>query len=490
MESDEMRQAKRLVLISNRGPVEFRWSEGGDVEAIPGQGGLASALREAARYGPTTWLSSPLSPVDRLIAEGRCPVPTDHAVSRFVATEEEEYGLFYRVTCNGVLWFLQHSLPWPEEQTEADRRHAWERGYLPVNEAFARAAVRELARGDVRGVMLHDYHFYSAPALIRRARPDAALQHFIHIPWPAPSEWRRLPEPMVVEVCRGLLGNDSIVFQTNECVENFLDLCAAALQSAEVDRPSGEVTLDGRRTRVWANGISVDPDALQETGSSPEFNRYRWLLRPPPGVRLIVRVDRVDPTKNLGRGFEAYRLLLRARPDLREKVLFLAHLVPSRADVPAYGRHQQEVLSAIEAVNREFGSHRWQPVRLVMEHNQVQAMAALSLYDVLLVNPVADGMNLVAKEGPTMNTRDGVLVLSRRAGAWQELSCGAIGIDPLDVAGTARALEEALSMPPGERRERSQRLKKTIRAHDLHAWFAALLADLDRRGAGAASTAA
>lgn len=473
-------QAK-LLTVSNRGPVEFRRDEEGQVIAVPGSGGLATALRVAAQLYPTTWLSSPISPLDRqMAAEHTAMRGDDDAASVFVATDERAYELFYGTFANQVLWFLQHSLPWPQELTAADAARAWREGYAAVNTAFAEAIAAELERDVYRAVVFHDYHFYLAPRLVRRMRPEVYLQHFVHIPWPEPQEWGRLDDGIVTAICDGLLANDSLAFQTPRDAGRFLATCAAYLSEADVDAAAGYVRYQGGSTRVWANGISVDVRELVEAAATPEFSRYRYLLRPGPGMKTIVRVDRMDPTKNVIAGFEAYALLLERHPELRERVYFLAHLFPSRSGVSAYQRYEEEARARVEAVNRRFGTFFWKPVRLVYEHNRMQALAAMSLYDVLLVNPLADGMNLVAKEGPVLNTRDGVLVLSSEAGAHAELACGAISIDPRDVDGTAEALYQALTMPAEERRERALRLRNKVRGRDLRDWFRALLADIDR----------
>ncbi len=471
---------QRLLTVSNRGPVEHHFDETGAAVAVPGQGGLANALRAAAQYRPTTWLSSPMTPVDRLIAEGKCPPAANDGASHFVATDARAYDLFYSTFSNEVLWFLQHSLPIPDELGPREIREAWEAGYLAVNRAFAGAVIDELAAGSFRAVMIHDYHFYALPRKVRDARRDAYLQHFIHIPWPAASTWKALSPDIAQAVCDGLLANDSVVFQTGADAAAFLDTVESLLPGVAVDHESGRVSYRDHETRVWANGISADPRELDEAAASPEFSRYRYLLRPDPGQKLIVRVDRLDLTKNHVRGFEAYRLLLRQHPELREKVLFLALLVPSKTDIPSYREYQDQTLRLVEEINSEFGNHRWKPIRVINEHNRMQALAAMSLYDVLLVNPVADGMNLIAKEGPVLNTRDGVLVLSTRAGAWDDLAEGAVGIDPEDVEATADALYAGLTMPPHRRRERALRLRSTIREHDLRDWFQRLIDDIDR----------
>ncbi|MPZ50686.1 MAG: trehalose-6-phosphate synthase [Dehalococcoidia bacterium] len=469
----------RLLTVSNRGPKEFHRDEKGDVTAVPGQGGLSTALSVAASLYPATWLSSPLTAIDREIADGTIAPACADGASHFVSTGPRAYELYYGCFANEVLWFLQHGMAWPEELTAEKRREAWTEGYAAVNSAFAAKIVEELDTGAYRAVMFHDYHFYWAPLLVRRQRPDVFMQHFVHIPWPEAGEWDRLEPDIVVSICEGLLANDSLVFQTPASVRTFLATCERFLTDAEVDLDSGTVVHGGRRTRVWANGISVDPAELSEAAASQEFSRYRFMLRGEPHQRAIVRVDRLDPTKNVLAGFQAYAYLLEQHPELHEKVYFLSLLVPTKSDIEIYRRHQDEARALAESINQRFGNRHWKPIQLYFEHNRVQALAAMSLYDVLLVNPVADGMNLVAKEGPMLNSHDGVLVLSRTAGAHTELGCGTISIDPHDVAGTTAALYEALMMPPAERRDRAARIRDKVRSHDLRDWFRTLLSDIE-----------
>lgn len=477
------REQGKLLTVSNRGPVEFQRDSEGSLVAVPGQGGLATALRIAAQLHPTTWLSSPMTPVEREIANGGS-VPDDlEAPSRFVLTSEQEYDLFYGCFSNEVLWFLQHQLPFPEDLTPRRLEEAWQDGYLSVNRAFAEAILDEMGRDRYRAVILHDYHFYVVGLFVREKLPRAYLQQFIHIPWPGPQEWRRLPQHILRKICLGLLANDSVVFQTAADAQNFLYTCKAMLPDVEVDVASGRVSSRQRTTRVWANGISVDPEELESVARTPEFSQYRYLLRAAPGQKTIIRVDRLDPTKNVVRGFQAYEKLLEDHPELREKVYFLALLQPTKSTIESYQRYQEEAHRLVDEINHRFGNLHWKPIRMLFEHNRVQALAAMSLYDVLLVNSLADGMNLVAKEAPILNTHDGVLVLSTQAGAYEELGRAAIGIDPLDVAGTAAALYEALTMPARERHDRLVHLKEIVRGRDLRAWFRALLQDIDQHAA-------
>ena len=191
-----------------------------------------------------------------------------------------------------------------------------------------------------------------------------------------------------------------------------------------------------------------------------------------------MRVDRVDPSKNIVAGFRAFGLLLERHPELIGQAKFLAFLVPSRTGIPEYRRCTGEVFAAIRDINSRYQQEDWRPIELFYENNYLQALAGMSLYDVLLVNPLADGMNLVSKEGPIVNEHDGVLVLSRGAGSHGELAEGAVSVDPLDIEGTAEGLASALSMPEAERRARAEQLRQTIERNDLSVWLRSQLEDL------------
>ncbi len=487
-----MTDQRRLLTVSNRGPVEFHFEpdeidceevdEPRNLVAVPGSGGLSTALSRAATIYPMTWLSNALTPADRLIASGELQVGGDGPTAHFVATNPDEYDLFYGTFSNEVLWFLQHGQPWPQELEQVDIEHSWRKGYIPINRVVADAVISEIDSGEFRAVMLHDYHFCLVPAMVRESRPGTYLQHFIHIPWPGPAEWSRLDKAMMAAICAGLLGNDSLVFQTRDSQINFLATCEEFLPEAQVDRQAGQVTLkdQGRLTRVWANGISVEPAELEAEAESSQFSEYRYLLRPKADEKTIIRVDRLDPTKNVIRGFQAYECLLDDHPELLGKVNFLALLIPSKAEIESYRRYQDETHALIDEINARFARRHWQPIQVFYENNRTQALAAMSLYDVMLVNSLADGMNLVAKEGSMLNRRDGVLVLSKSAGAYADLSDGSIGIDPENVQETAAALYAALTMPAAERHERAHHLRRAVREHDLGAWLRALMDDIEQ----------
>jgi trehalose 6-phosphate synthase len=482
----------RIVMASNRAPVEHYYDGAGLAQRC-GPGGVATALASIKSDLPVTWIASATSDADRELASaGRAVSLARDRRLRLVAPPADAYDMFYGVFCNPVLWFVQHGLGGRLQERDASAiSDAWERGYLPTNQAFAEAIAQELDLSHAPGrVMLHDYHLYAAPLFIRNRRPNAVLQHFIHIPWPAPDAWSALPRHIVESICEGLLANDSVVFQTRRSVENFLRTCEANLPGARAGS-GGHVVYEGRRrTRVWHNPVSVDVWDLRSQIENGRGEAYRQKLRASGGMRTIVRVDRLDPTKNVAAGFRAYGRLLEQHPEWIGTARFLAFLVPSRTSIPEYEQYAREVLCAVDGVNRRFGREGWTPIELFHEHNRTQALVALSMYDVLLVNSVIDGMNLVSKEGPVLNERDGVLVLSETAGSFDELHRGAFGVSPHDIDGTAEALHAALGMPIDERRERARLLREAVMRHSLRRWLRLLLEDLEASAAPAGKTLA
>ncbi|MBI4506159.1 MAG: trehalose-6-phosphate synthase, partial [Chloroflexi bacterium] len=399
----------------------------------------------------------------------------------------------YSVFSNPVLWFVQHGLGQrlARHRTREAIARAWERGYRPVNAAFADALGRELERSDgAPVVMLHDYHLYLVPAHLRARRPDILLQQFVHIPWPTPQHWLILPSTVRQELLSGILGNDLIGFQTHRDALNFLRTCDALMGETEVDYEQRTVSFRGRVTHVAAYPISIDVAEVRRLLAGPEVARWQRSLAAHLGERTIVRVDRLDPSKDVLGGFLAYERLLRERPAWRGGVRFLAFLVPSRDTIVEYRRYAQRVFRLVQRINTRFGTPTWQPVEVFYGQSYPRALAAMSLCDVMVVNSVADGMNLVAKEMPIANTRDGVLVLSTGAGAHEQLRLGALSVPRQDCAALAEALHRALTMSPAERRRRMELLRRAVEREDLPTWLSAQLADLcalraARRGATA-----
>ena len=474
----------RLILASNRGPTEFVFDEEGQLKARRGAGGVTTALSNVARYCKATWVASAVTEGDReavrtLGSSFASFDPTQDLRMRLLSLDPRCHHYYYNVFCNSALWFLQHEMANTAPLPVSVIRDAWRNGYIPANRDFASAIAKEVKKQKGPAlVMLHDYHLYLVPDYLRRKAPEALLQQFVHIPWPSPEKWNRLRRPMVKAICRGLSANDIVGFQTERDVENFLSTVEAFLDQARVDRRRRSVYLNGHTMHARHYPISVDVGHLRNLAASPELAAHVRRLRLRCAEQTIVRVDRMDPSKNIARGFRAYELVLRQHPELHGKVKFLTFLVPSRSEIREYRDCTSEVFQVVEEINRQYGRSGWRPIEVFFEHDYAQALAALSLYDVLLVNPMADGMNLVSKEGPTLNTCNGVLVLSRQAGSAPQLKAGALMVDAFDVVGTAGALHRALTMKREGRRMRLLQLHRAIETEDLERWFYRQMRDL------------
>ncbi len=461
-----MSQRRKLIVVSNRGPISYR-REGGERIAKRGAGGLVTALAPLVSHHDVTWIASALSDEDRAVAADGTVDETASDGSRYrlrlVAHEPAAYDLYYNVIANPALWFVQHGLWERMHDPGADLRPAWDDGYVPVNRAFAAAVIEELEREPEAAVLFHDYHLYAAPALVRERAPHASLSHFTHIPWVGADSWAVLPDPIVRAIHTGLLACDVTGFHTERWRGAFLDSC----------RSLG-LPVDERR--VNAHPISIDPAEFEGLAQSDAvLARERELKAERPEL-LILRVDRTDPSKNVPRGLEAFRLLLERRPDLRGRVRMLALLDASRQEIPEYVEERRRIDEAAAAVAAAFPG----ALTLQVADDFPGSIAAYKQFDVLLVNAVMDGLNLVAKEAPVVNERAGAVVLSVNAGAYEELGDWVVPVDPFDVAATADALEDALALGEDERRRRQQAIAAHVRGHDLEAWIAAQLADLDR----------
>jgi trehalose 6-phosphate synthase len=483
---------RKLIVVANRGPVAYARDASGARTTKRGAGGLVTALRSLVSHEDVTWIASAIGGEDRAVAaeagdeafEERAADGSPYLL-RLVAHDPEAYDFFYNVVANPTLWFLQHYLWGLGDRPDVDEflLHAWEAGYVEVNRGFAAAVLAELDRKPDASVFFHDYHVYLAPRIVRDARPDALLSHFVHIPWPQPDYWYTLPHPLRAAVHDGLLANDVVGFHARRWRANFL-ASAQELVGAEV-APDGEsARYRGRRVLVTSHPISVDPEEFERLGDDDAVAAAERDLVARRPERLVLRVDRTDPSKNVVRGFRAFELYLAQHPEAHGRVGMLALLDPSRQDIPEYVDYLEEIGAAAAAVNAQFGREGWQPVDLRIRDDFAETLAGYKQYDVLIVNAVFDGLNLVAKEAPLLNERDGVLVLSENAGAHEELAEWALSVNPFDLVGQARALHEALELPADERRARIEGLRRHVREHDVGAWIAAQLADLD---AGAAA---
>ena len=476
-----------IVLVSHRGPVEYRRDEAGNRFAARGGGGLVTALSGLAVNRPdVVWVAAAISEDDIAVAAERggraFSAERDGGTFgvRLVENDPEAHHGFYAIIANPILWFIQHYL-WDLSNAPDigdNEKHAFAEGYVTVNERFADAVVDEVERlGDKTIVMVHDYHFYLLPRLVRHRCPGALLHHFVHVPWPQPDAWRVLPTDMRTAVLKGALGNDLIAFHTERSARNFLLTCQELLD-VEVSFREMCVRSDGRTTAVRWYPISIDAADLERMAAAPAVQRHEFELNERRRDHLIVRVDRTDLSKNILRGFKAYDILLQEHPELHERVTFLAHLQPSRQDVPEYVEYLDQIRRLVADVNLKHGTSDWQPIDLQLGDDINQALAAYKQFDVLLVNSIYDGMNLVAKEGVLVNDRNGVLVLSENTGAHEELGAFALAVNPFDIQEQADVLYRALTMAPAERRARREQCAAVVRANDLDKWLDRQLADI------------
>jgi trehalose 6-phosphate synthase len=481
-----MYEPKQIVIVSNRGPFSFSVREGQPV-IERGSGGLVTAISGVAREHKILWISCALTKGDRewlqLMGSGVHAVE-DMQVS-LVTPDAAQYQAYYNVICNPLLWFIQHGLHDTPRSPVIDQSvwNAWTEGYRAINRQLAQAAAESIA--DLEGpvvVMPQDYHLYLFPHYLRELVGDKAIiQHFLHIPWPGPDAWRVLPRPMRIEILEAMLQCDRLGFQTERDTRRFLQTCTYNLPDTRVVIPWRKLAYKGREIEAIPYPISIDVDDLLRRAETREVRTTVARMQSGYGdLRMILRVDRVEPSKNILRGFIAYRNFLRRFPEYRGKVFMLALLVPSRSEVAEYKTYLRDIMALVGEINATMGESDWEPVHVVLGNNYDRAIAAFMMYDVLLVNPLADGMNLVAKEGAVLNRNDGVLILSDEAGAAEELGEYALLVSPYDVTSMRDALHQALTMPLEERRARAQSLAAQVTQHDIHGWFLRQIADTER----------
>ncbi len=478
---------RRLILAANRGPVSFSSGADGSPRPRRGSGGVVTALSQVGGHVDLTWIAAAMSEADRRAADDHDlldrSTPDPGMRLRFATVPRSTFEAAYNVIANPLLWFLQHEM-WnlPERpMIGVATMRAWREGYVALNEAFAKAVVAEVPRGEsAPRIMLHDYHLYLAARPIRERCPGAILSHFTHIPWPPSSLWQVMPPEIREEICLGLLANDVVGFHTARYAHNFLRCVESFIPGATVDYRRQRVWLADRTTYIRAYPISIDVAATRRVASSRAARRRAEELRTQSREQIIVRVDRMEPSKNILRGFAAFEALLDLHPSLRSRVTFLAFLVPSRTTIREYRDYGRQVQDAADRLNARFGRAGRQVVRIYYENNYAQALAGLAIADLVLVNPLIDGMNLVAKEAVVVSERDAALVLSETAGAYDQMADGVLAVAPADIVGTARAMANGLAMPVAERRERLERLREGVEREDISWWLRTQLEDLTR----------
>ena len=458
----------RTVVVSNRGPLTFRSEPGGGLVPVPAGGGLASSLHALLAGSGTTWASVTMGAADReAVAQGRMHEDGLDLVP--VVVDDDIYRQAYDVVANTTLWYCYHHLWDLPHRPRFDRhwRAAWA-GYRAYNRAMADAVAERADDGGA--VFVQDYHFSLLGRMLAERRPDLRTVHFLHTPFADAAMFGVLPDDVAAELLDGMAGYGACGFHCHQWEAAFVGCYAAAGRAA----PS-----------TFVAPLGPDPAAIEGEASSPASAAAGDALRSVVGGRrTIVRSDRMEPSKNIVRGMLAFEELLTTHPEWRGEVVHVALAYPSRQGLAEYLAYGADVEHTAERINRAFASESsgsWTPIVLLLDDDRARSLAALSSYDVLLVNPVRDGLNLVAKEGPLLNNVDGVLVLSRQAGAWEELSsAGAVGVNPFDVVATAEALHAALTMDAGERGRRARSLRTAVRKRTSADWWADQLVAADQ----------
>jgi trehalose 6-phosphate synthase len=467
-----------VLIASNRGPVSFQPGEDGSLAAQRGGGGLVSGLTSAVRDAAALWICTAMSDYDREAAReapnGRLDSAghdTEGLAVRMLEIDPLTFQRAYNAVANSTLWFVHHLL-YDTPLTpnfDAGFRREWT-AYVSYNEAFAVALAEEAA--PAARVVVQDYHLSLVPRMLRQLRPDIRIGHFTHTPWATPDYYALLPDDVGADVLRGILGAEHAGFLCERWADAFLD-CCECLDDAVVDRAARTVSMNGHTTTVAIHGLGSDGDFLRRRAAEQDVEaRRETLLASVRDTRVIVRVDRTELSKNIVRGLAAYRELLRTHPEWHGRVTHVAFAYPSRHDLPEYREYTASVLRIAREIEDEFGTAEWTPLLLQVDDDFPRSLAAYRLADVLIVNPLRDGMNLVAKEVPVVSERGCALVLSREAGAYYDLGDDAIVINPYDISATAEALHEALTMDADERFERSKRLAEASTALPPQRWFA------------------
>lgn len=479
-----------VLIASNRGPVSFTERDDGTLSAKRGGGGMVSGLSSVADESDMLWVCAALSDGDRIAARSAPGGVLDRdltglgAAVRMLDIPPAVFQRAYNAVANSTLWFVHHMLydtpsrpsfgPSFTREWEAFRRY---------NEMFASAladAARASAGGPTARAVVQDYHLCLAPRMLADLAPGSPIAHFSHTPWAPPDYYRLLPDDVGREVLRGILGADHAGFLCQRWAGAFVDCCESFLGAA-VNAGRAQVSYDGHVTSIGVHPLGVDAGQLRgRAGERDVLSRMAGLAEAIAGRQLIVRVDRTELSKNIVRGLEAYRELLRTRPEWRGKVVHFAFAYPSRHDLPEYREYTAAVQRMARQIEDEFAEPGWDPLLLEVDDDYPRSLAACRLADVMLVNPIRDGMNLVAKEGPILSDRGCALVLSTEAGAAAELGDNALLVNPFDISQTARALHEALAMGADERKRRGTALAAAAAAMPPSRWFADQLAALDR----------
>ena len=481
--------AKRIIVASNRGPVEHFLGEDQTLKYRRSPGGLVTALLSVTRHMQATWISVAMTEGDHLASQKaqetqgiiQSPLDDTDIQLRYVTLPKEVFRKYYSEISTQLLWFTYSYMydlvapRFPDDYIQ----DAWTNGYHMANQAIADAICAEIEREETPPVvMLHDNFLCLVPSFIRKLHPSVLIQQFLHWPWPDLRYLSFLPTNVLEAMYRGLLHNDIIGFQTERDAYNFLDGAQMVLKDAQINMLQGTVQWHGQRTLVRTYPISIAIEETRAIAYSEVGKTEEEKIQPFLDKKVVMRIDRIDPVKNIVTGFRAYEHMLEEHPELRGQVVFMAFLIPTRESVPLYREYKEEVIRTIEEINKKHRLDTWTPIQAFIGNNLTRSLVAMRFYDVLLVNSLSEGMNLVAKEGFMLNQVNGVLALSRTTGVFPQLGKHTISLSPTSITDTAQAIFTALMLPLEERRAFIDAACQQIEQNDLNHWLARQFSDI------------
>ncbi len=482
----EFLKDKEIIVASNRGPVLFKRDADGNIELIRGKGGIVGSMIPFLEKSHGTWFSSAIGEYDQYMNDkydSKVPIPLEDPgyYVRLIKTEDDIFNRFNGKFANPLLWFIHHSM-WnpPYSPCADDELHqAWD-SYQHVNAKFAEAIGDAVSTSEkIPIVMLQDYHIYLTPKIIREQHPDVLMSQFVHIPFPPPEIFQQLPNHMQTEILDSVLTNDVLGFHIPRYTNNFFQTIKQILPEASVDDITGDILYKGHVCHVRTYPISVDVKTLQAHAQSPDVIVKNAEVDEIIGdCKLIYRTDRADLSKNIIRGFQAYDMFLDKYPQWKEKVKFVATLMPTRQDIKIYREYTDNIKDIVKEINEKHATPDWEPIKYICRGDYDLVIALLKRYDVLMVNPILDGMNIVAKEGSVVNENNGVLILSTGAGCYEELKEGAICINPFDLRQTAESIDTALLMDNETKSTLLKEAKAAVGRNDLNKWVSDQLKDI------------
>ncbi len=483
----EFLEDKEIIVASNRGPVVFKKDKTGQIALIRGAGGIVGSMIPFLKRTHGKWVSSAIGECDHYMNtkyNSKVPIPLENPeyYVEFIKSEENIYNGFNGKFANPLLWFIHHSMWNPPYSPCADEdlHQAWD-SYKYVNSMFAEAIGQDIYSSEKTPiVMLQDYHLYLTPKIIRKQHPDVLMSQFVHIPFPPPEIFQQLPNHMQIEILDSVLTNDVLGFHIQRYMNNFLQTIKLILPNASVDEINGNILYNGHVCHVRTYPISVDTKTLQIQAQNPKVIAMEAEVNEIVGdCKLIYRTDRADLSKNIIRGFQAYDIFLEKYPEWREKVKFVATLMPSRQDIKIYQEYTDKIKDIVKVINAKYATPNWQPIKYICRGDYDLVIALLKRYDVLMVNPILDGMNIVAKEGSVLNENNGTLVLSTGAGCYEELKDGSICINPFDLRQTAESIDMALLVDETTKSQMLEKNREIIKSNDLNKWVSDQLNDIE-----------